>query len=242
MMDDGDRFPDRAGYVALAAEAHATGLVSALTAALAAATCEEATARFEVPGTDDIDVAAVVTARVQVSVALCPVSDLRLRFHPGRWPACLPTFWGAMDPLAPPEPNAPSPTVDPGTSTFVYREHVGDQQNNSQWFHPVLEFCFEDLWGGPATNRAVDGFAIHYGMANPLPAGEAQDPRILVDDGEMTVRRTNVANGTMTVVATTYKMLAMGSALPSAGLAIFACASGWADQAKALVTGCLLNP
>jgi hypothetical protein len=242
MMDDRERFPDRAGYVALAAQAHADGLLSATTAALAAATCDESTAWFEVPGTGDVDVAAVVTSRVEVSAPDSPVSDLRLRFHPGRWPACLPTFWGAMDPLAPPPPNSPSPKNDPGSATFVYREHVGDQQNNSEWFHPVLEFWFEELWGGPATNRVVNGFAIHYGMANPLPAGQAQDPRILVDDGEMTVRRTNVANGTMTVVATTYKMLAMGSALPSAGLAIFACASGWADQAKALVTGCLLNP
>lgn len=242
MMADGERFPGGAGYVDLAAAAGSMGLVSTMTAALAAVTCDEGTVWFRVPGTSDDDVAAVVTSRITVAVAECSVSELRRRFHPGGWPVCLPTFWGAMDPLAPPPPNAPSPTVDPGTSRFVYREHVGDQRNNSQWFHPVLEFWYEELMVGPPTARVVNGFAIHYGLARTLPAGAAQDPHILVDDGEMTVRRSNVANGSMTVSATTYKKLAMLEPLPSAGLAIFACASGWADQAKALVTGCLLAP
>lgn len=242
MIDDHDRFPGGAGYAALAAEAHEAGLVSSTTAALAAVACDEATARFEVPGTGALGVAAVVTSRVVVAADDGPVSDLRLRFHPGRWPACMPTFWAAMDPLAPPPPDAPSPTVDPGTSLFVYREHVGDQSSASQWFNPVLEFWYDELTVGPPTDRVVDGFAIHYGMARTLPAGETQDTRILVDDGELTVRRSNVANGSMTVTATTYKKLAMQGPLPSAGLAIFACVSGWADHAKALVTGCLINP
>lgn len=242
LIGDVERFPGRGGYVAMAAAAQADGLVSTTTATLAAVGCRESTAWFEVPGTAGADVAAVVTSRVVVTAAECSVGDLRLRFHPGRWPACLPTFWGAMDPLAPPPPKAPSPTVDPGTSRFVYREHVGDQTNNSHWFDPVLEFWYDDLLSGPATDRVVDGFAIHYRLARTPPAGAAQDPRILVDDGEMAVRRSKVANGSMTVTATTYKKLAMLKPLPSAGLAIFACASGWADHAKALVTGCLLNP
>lgn len=243
LMRDTSRYPDGASYTALAAEGHAMGFLSATTAALAAATCDESTSPFKVPGTGDTDVASVVTSRVAVSAADCSVGDLRLRFHPGRWPACLPSFWGAMDPLAPPPPKAPSPNVDPGTALFVYREHVGDQINKSQWFSPVLEFWYSDLSTGPATNRTVNGFAIHYRLARTLPPGAAQDPNILVDDGEMTVRRSaTAASGSMTVTATTYKKLAMAPPLPSAGLAIFACASGWADQAKALATGCLLNP
>jgi len=242
MMGDVRRFPDGAGYAQLAVESHAMNLLSATTAALAGVTCKEGTALFKVPNTGDSDVAAVITSQVVVSAADCPVKDLRLRFHPGRWPACLPSFWEAMDPLAPPPPKSPSPAIDPGTSVFVYREHVGDQASKSPWFNPVLEFWYSDLMAGPATARAVNGFAIHYGMAKTLPAGAAQDPHILVDDGEMTVRRSNASNGSMTVTATTYKELAMGPPLPSAGLAIFACASGWGDHAKALVTGCLLNP
>ena len=241
MMADVEQFPAGDGYVRLAAMAQAEGTLSAPVAEIAATACAEATAWFTVPGTTDDDLAAVVTSTINVTTDACSVADLRLRFHPGRWPHCLPSFWGAMDPLAPPAPHLPSPTVDPGDQLFVYREHVGDQANGSQWFSPVLEFWYDEIEGGPAGNRVVDGFALHYGMATTLPPGVAQDQRILLDDGEMTVRRSNVANGTMGVAATTYKKLAMRQPLPSAGLAIFACVSGWADQAKALVTGCLLN-
>jgi len=242
LMAETGRFSDRDGYAEMAATAQSMTLLSTTTAALAATPCDEATAWFRVPGTDDDDVAAVVKSKVTTTVPECSVNDLRLRFHPGRWPACLPSFWGSMDPLAPPPPDAPSPTKDPGGALFVYREHVGDQVNHSEWFSPVLEFWYDEVEGGPAANRVIDGFAIHYGMASALPAGSVQDPRILVDDGELTVRRSNVAKGSMTVTATTYKKLAMRQPLPSAGLAIFACVSGWADQAKALITGCLLNP
>ncbi len=241
LVGESDQHPVDTTYVAMAVRAQQEHVVSAMTAELASATCDEGTTWYDVPGTTDVDVAAVVTSRVVVSVAERSVSDLRLRFHPGRWPDCLPTFWGAMVPLAPPWPK-PSPSVDPGTSLFICREQVGDQSNRSQWFNPVLEFWYDELTAGPPDARVVDGFAIHYGMARSLPPGEAQDPHILVDDGEMSVRRSNVAGGSMTVTARTYKKLAMRPPLPSAGLAIFACASGWADQAKALITGCLVAP
>ncbi len=229
------------GYVQVAAVAGQRSLVSATTASLAAAVCDEGTAWYQALGSGDVDVAAVVTSKVTVVAPACSVEDLRMRFHPGRWPACLPTFWGGMVPLAPTS-RMPSPKDDPEDTLFVYREQVGDQTNNSQWFSPVLEFWYEQLSSGPPSERDVDGFAIHYGMARELPKGQAQDPNILVDDGEMAIRCSEPVNGTMTVTASTYKKLAMHPPLPSAGLAIFACASGWAGHAKALVTGCLLNP
>jgi hypothetical protein len=230
-----------AGYLDLAATAGQRNLVSTTTASLAATVCDEGTAWYQVPGTADADVAAVVTSRVTVVAAECSVDDLRKRFHPGRWPACLPTFWGGMVPLAP-SSRMPSPKDDPEASLFVYREQVGDQTNGSQWFSPVLEFWYEQLFAGPPPRTQPEGFAIHYGMARELPKGQAQDPNILVDDGEMAIRRSATANGSMAVSAFTYKKLAMRPPLPAAGLAIFACASGWAGHAKALVTGCLLNP
>lgn len=242
MIDDLDRFPGGEGYITMARTAADAGLISATTAQLAAATCDEGTTWFRVPGTEDLDVAAVVTSQVTVPSPAHTVAELRLRFHPGRWPKCLPSFWGAMDALDPPPPNGPSPAVDPLDERFVYREHVGDQKHASTWFTPVLEFRYDPVEGGPADDRSVIGFAIRYGMADPLPSGAVQDDRILIDDGELAVTRAVRPDGTTTISARAHKVLAMRPPLPSAGVAIFACASGWADQTKALVTGCLLNP
>ena len=66
--------------------------------------------------------------------------------------------------------------------------------------------------------------------------------RVVHMHGELAVTRAVRPDGTTTISARAHKVLAMRPPLPSAGVAIFACASGWADQTKALVTGCLLNP
>lgn len=241
--DDGSGGEDGGGDYRRVVEAAAErGVLSTMTAALASATCNESTAWFQVPGSADVDAAAVITSQIVVDdVAERSVDDLRLNFHPGRWPTCLPAFWLEMKALAPPD-KLPSPTDDPEGTKFVYRERVGDRANNSEWFRPVLEFWYDELIGGPVTDRDVVGFAIHYGMADPLPAGEAQDARILIDDGELTARRSQSVSGVMTVTATTHKVLAMQQPMSGPGVAVFACASGWADQAKALITGCLFNP
>ena len=241
LIDEGSSDAEGGGdYAGVVANAADQGLLSKMTATLASATCNESTASFQVPGSADVDVAAVITSTVVVpDVPARPMTTLRLDFHPGDWPRCLPTFWIEMKALAP-DP-LPSPSVDPGASKFVYRERVGDAQNSSVWFEPVLDFWYDEIEGGPATARDVVGFAIQYGLASPVPANAPQDQRILIDDGELTVRPSATGNGLMTVTATTHKVLAMKPPMPSAGVAVFACASGWADQAKALITGCLFH-
>jgi hypothetical protein len=235
---DGDSGDDYVDVIATGAD---RGLLSETTARLASATCEESTTWFQVPGSGDVDVAAVVASSVvEPDVPIRTLTQLRSDFHPGHWPVCMPTFWISMTALWPTNP-LPSPLVNPGTSKFVYRERVGDVANNSVWFEPVLDLWYDDIVGGPATARDVVGFAIQYGLASPVPPGATQDQRILIDDGELTVRRTDTGNGLMTLTASTHKVLAMKPPISGPGVAVFACASGWADQAKALITGCLLH-
>lgn len=234
--NDGD------GYVVMAIAAADHDLIDDVIARIARVPCREATTRFAVPGGTDVDLAARLTATVQQWVPAATIGDLRLVFHPGNWPACLPTFWGAMDPIQPFPPGGLDPTTDPGTERFLYREHVGDQAKSSEWFSPVLEFWYDELWPPFAARTQVNGFSIHYGLPADLPPGVVQDERILLDDGHLSLRVTDLSTDPMEVEVTMLKDLALTPPMPSAGLAVFACAAGWVDHAKALVSGCFAVP
>ena len=243
LMDEAEPTDVDDGYPPMAGKAARRSLCAAIVAELARVPCTESTRRFTLPGGTDVDVAAVVTSEVKMEVAKATVEQLRLRFHPGNWPNCLPLFWKKMDPIEPfPPGGVLSPTTDPGTAKFFYREHVGDQVNKSEWFSPVLEFWYDALTGQFPNPPDVNGFSIHYGLPATLPPGVDQDERILLDDGDLTVVVTDLKADPMEVHVLMLKELAMRPPLPSAGLAIFACASGWLDQAKALVAGCFSAP
>lgn len=179
------------------------------------------------PG-DSQAVASQILTTVKISGFTGSIDDLKQKMNPRRWPQCLPTFWCSMD-----------STVDalPNDDVEYFIERVGDCPTS--WFHPCLKFAGQDKLD---TAGKVIGFDLLYGLWDPASPAEVgavvantvQDDRLLVDDG---VIKALVGAGVLTV--TFSKVICFRDPLPSASIALLVGATGWANQAAAMVTGCL---
>ena len=114
---------------------------------------------------------------------------------------------------------------------FYRRECVGDCPTH--WFQPYLRFACRTTFDGSTPN----GFELQYDLCTPQEChdfGVQQDDRVLADAGVVRLRK----NPDNSISVWTSKVISFAPPLPSGGMAMVACASGWADHSKAMLTGC----
>ena len=194
---------------------------------------------FEHDGHTDTDPVARIVSKVEhFDVGSRTLAQVKAKLQPAKWPGCLKSFWCKMTAIKDPHT---------GMGTDVLQESVGDCP--TVWFEPYLEFRGRDLTD---SSGAVNGFEIQYGLApapalarlgpkagNPLP----QDPQVLVDSGTVRVIwRPGASSRHHEIDLMTTKSILFSPPLPTGGVALVACISGWADMTRLMMTGCLAAP
>lgn len=162
------------------------------------------------------------------------LGDVKAALHPTNWPVCLHTFWCDMI-------TVPLPVGAAAGPKFYCREVVGDCPTT--WFEPYLVFATSDL----PNPQNPSGFMIEYALAAPadlvMLGGNQplhQDAHVEVDSGAIIVMKSSSWSGTHHAVdITTSKTIRFQDPLPTGGVAMLACVSGWADQTRGMISGCL---
>jgi hypothetical protein len=185
-----------------------------------------------------IDAAAHIDASItDFKVGNKTLAQVRTKVKPTNWPACLGSFWCEMHGVRPPS------SMPVGASTY-YREVVGDCP--TAWFSPYLSFATIDDYVD--ANGDPNGFELQYALASPddltaLNHGRAspliQDARLTADQGSVIIDNfRTVASGDNRIDITTSKTIGFPN-FSSGGVALFACITGWADQTRVMMSGCL---
>ena len=229
----GETFPE---VVEVAVDRH---FISAEVAQLASIGCEDSVTFVEVvrDGEVDVDPAAHIVSTVQgFEVGSRTLGDLERLLDPANWSTCLGSFWCAMAPLG-------DPGKVLGNGIRGFQEQVGDCP--AVWFMPYLVFATVRR---PSTGDQV-GFDLQYDLCRDAAlmalsnAGSvlSQDRRVEVDAGSVIVERSRGTTGSAPgrVDITTSKTIRFAEPLPTGGIALLACISGWADLTREMMTGCL---
>ena len=149
--------------------------------------------------------------------------------------------------------------VDPPTNpknplVSWYQEVVGECPN--VWFDPHLRFFTRDLVDASGVRNGIE---LQYDLCDtadiaviaskskakaPNDDPPAQDPRVEVDLGciRATVEAGAAPDGGNLLSIWTSKVIRLREPIPTGGVAILACVTGWADQTRAMINGCLASP
>ena len=192
-------------------------------------------------------------ARIVTSVGGFPIGSMTLddvatKLRPPHWPACLKSFWCAMRDVDPPtNPKNAARVVVPGGRRVTCP---------NVWFDPHLRFFTRDLVDASGVRNGIE---LQYDLCDaadiaviaskakakaPNDDPPAQDARVEVDIG---VLRANVDPGAGTRRREPPLDLdeqgdQTEGTVPTGGVAILACVTGWADQTRVMITGCLASP
>ncbi len=231
MPDKGDG-PRARTWSHVVNQVYEQNLVSPRVAALASMGCQDSIVFAPVARADgevNLDPAASIVTMVPASpIGDTEIDDVQELLQPARWPHCLGSFWCSMTPETPPDA-----VRQDGVTWF--QEVVGDCADQAPWFQPYLRFATRAL--------GDDAFELQYDLcdAAEIEAGALQqDAHVEVDQGVIRARVTPGDGGNMLQVWTT-KVIRLCPPLPTGGVAILACVSGWADQTRQMITGCLAS-
>jgi hypothetical protein len=221
-------------------------LISNHVAQLARTGCEDwdkfATVNHD--GHAELDPAARIVVTIKdFDVGTRKLAWIENKLKPSHWPTCLGSFWCSMTVVPVPPHLALGPRA-------WYREVVGDCPTG-HWFRPYLVFATVDLSSQAGLLPGETGFELQYDLAtasdlHDLHPGASsplvQDPKVEVDSGIVKVvyrPAPGAAAGHHVIDITTSKTIRFRQPLPTGGVALLACVSGWADQTRMMITGCL---
>ena len=203
-------------------------------AVLAMVSCEDSTDLKQI-GADVDQVAHIITRVPDFDVGTRTLDQVLDAVQPLEWPDCLKGFWCDMRKITRPA-GMPSPPPD------YYREVVGNCP--TKWFEPYLAVEVRDLVD---IDDNVHGFDLQYALASETAltalsarrrTALAQDDRVGFDSGSIIFKNFRTVGGTNRVDITTSKSIGLRE-LPTGGVALFACVTGWADHTRMMMSGCL---
>lgn len=236
LLADSERFPSAEAWPRLVEAVFDVGFMSGEVAGLAQVTCHDEVTYAPLPD-GDVDPAPEITTQVLgFDVGERSLDDLRAALQPHNWPQCLEHFWCDMREIE------PTPTMNAEKLTW-YQEEVGECPD--LWFDPYLVFGTRELTDGRA------GFGIQYGLCPPADLDSLntdritpleQDTRVQADTGELIVvirQKPGAPPGHHEIDMTTTKTILFGDSLPNGGVALLACVTGWGDQTRMMLSGCL---
>ena len=238
LLED-ETFASAESFTDVVGLAAAQQLISADVAELASIGCEDSVTFVEVErdGTVEIDPAAHIVSTVQnFEIGSRSFTELHSAMDPARWPGCLGSFWCGMRLI-----DDPAGVLGPDVRAF--HEQVGECPPD--WFAPYLVFGTRRL----LQTGNQDGFDLQYDLCPDAALAAlgspgvalAQDRRVEVDAGSVMVKRSQGTTGPAPgrVDITTSKTIRFAEPLPTGGIALLACISGWADVTREMMTGCL---
>lgn len=232
-----DAFSTAEDWQRLVEECANRGYASAAVVSLALVSCLDRMTWKKLPSGDIDPVASIHTTVRGFDIGNLTMEQVRTRLQPAAWPECFGSFWCAMEQLD-------APPRGPQTASTWCREEVGDCPDHEVWFNPVLRF---DMRNQEIEGGGLVGFQIHYGLATPedMAALNAvrntvgqQDSRLIDDSGMIIVERQGAsADTTLVDIGTTKNIGFLG--YPTGAVALLACVTGWADQTRLMMDGCL---